>query len=83
MFHVVLGEDHDILSCGEAPLPFMAFQYGNLLITDEELLSDLAKVPKCNAILEADVSVLGAAVSDKKYERPANPTLPLLGDAKT
>ena len=23
------------------------------------------------------------AVSDKKYERPANPALPLLGDAKT
>ena len=83
MFHVVLDEDHDILSRGEAPLPFTAFQYGNLLITDEELLSDLAKVPKCNAILEADVSVLGASVSDKKYERPANPALPLLGDAKT
>ena len=41
------------------------------------------QVPKSNAILEADVSVLGAAVSDKKYERPANPALPLLGDAKT
>ncbi len=83
MFHVVLNEDKEILSRGEAPLPFTVFQYGNLLITDEELLSDLAKVPKCNAILEADVSVLGAAVSDKKYERPANPALPLLGDAKT
>ncbi|MBR2036561.1 MAG: hypothetical protein IKB01_03675 [Lachnospiraceae bacterium] len=83
MFHVVLNEDKEILSRGEAPLPFTAFQYGNLLITDEELLSDLAKVPKCNAILEADVSVLGGAVSDKKYERPANPALPLLGDAKT
>ena len=83
MFHVVLNEDKEILSRGEAPLPFTAFQYGNLLITDEELLSDLSKVHKCNAILEADVSVLGAAVSDKKYERPANPVLPLLGDGKT
>ena len=50
---------------------------------DEELLSKLEKVPKCNAILEADVSVLGASVTDKKYDRPANPALSLLGDANT
>lgn len=50
---------------------------------DEELLSKLEKVPKCNAILEADVSVLGASISDKKYNRPANPALSLLGDANT
>ncbi len=83
MFYVVLEEDKKILSHGEVPLPFTAFQFGNLLITDEELLSDLAKVPKCNAVLEADVSVLGASVSDKKYDRPANPALSLLGDANT
>lgn len=71
------------LNCGEMPLPFTAFQFGNLLITDEELLADLAKVPKCDAVLEADVSVLGASVSDKKYERLANPALSLLGDANT
>ena len=50
---------------------------------DEELLSKLEKVPKCNAILEADVSVLGASISDKKYNRPGNPALSLLGDANT
>ncbi len=83
MFYVVLEEDKKILSHGEVPLPFTAFQFGNLLITDEELLSDLAKVPKCNAVLEADVSVLGASVSDKKYDRPANPALSLLSDANT
>lgn len=32
MFHVVLDENNVILSCGEAPLPFTAFQYGNLLL---------------------------------------------------
>ena len=32
---------------------------------------------------EADVSVLGASVTDKKYDRPANPALSLLGDANT
>lgn len=65
----------------EAPMPFTAFQFGNLLITDEELLSDLTQTPKCNAVLEADVSVMGASVADKKYDRPANPALSLLGDA--
>ena len=59
------------------------FQFGNLLITDEDLLSDLGKAPKCNAVLEADISVLGASVTDKKYDRPANPALSLLGDANT
>ena len=32
---------------------------------------------------EAAVSVLGASVTDKKYDRPANPALSLLGDANT
>ena len=83
MYHIMLDEENEIISTGEMPLPFTSFQFGNLLITDEELLSDLAKVPKCNAVLEADVSVLGASVTDKKYDRPANPALSLLGDANS
>lgn len=35
----------------------------------------------CNAVLEADISVMGARIDDKKYSRPANPALALLGDA--
>lgn len=65
----------------EAPMPFTSFQFGNLVIEDEELLSDLAKVPKCNVVLEADVSAVGVSVQDKKYSRPANPAMALLGDA--
>ena len=83
MYHIMLDEENEIISTGEMPLPFTSFQFGNLLITDEELLSDLAKVPKCNAVLEADVSVLGASLTDKKYDRPANPALSLLGDANS
>lgn len=83
MFQFSFGKDKKTWNFGEEPLPFTAFQFGNLLITDDELLTDLAKVPKCNAVLEADVSVLGASVSDKKYVRPANPALSLLGDANT
>lgn len=83
MYHIMLDEENEIISTGEMPLPFTSFQFGNLLITDEKLLSDLAKVPKCNAVLEADVSALGASVNDKKYDRPANPALSLLGDANS
>ena len=83
MYHIMLDEENEIISTGEMPLPFTSFQFGNLLITDEELLSDLAKVPKCNAVLEADVSVFGTSVTDKKYDRPANPALSLLGDANS
>ena len=64
-------------------MPYTSFQFGNLLITDEDLLSDLEKVSKCDAVLEADVSVLGASVADKKYDRPGNPALSILGDANT
>lgn len=67
----------------EAPMPFTAFQFGNLLITDDELLSELAEAQPCNAVLEADVSVLGATITDKKYDRPLNPELVLLGDASS
>lgn len=81
MFLFSFGKDKTTWNFGEAPLPFTAFQFGNLLITDEELLADLAKVPKCNAVLEADISVMGARIDDKKYSRPANPALALLGNA--
>lgn len=83
MFLFSFGKDKKTWDFGEKPLPFTAFQFGNLLITDEDLLSDLKKASKCNAVLEADVSVLGASVADKKYDRPANPALSLLGDANT
>lgn len=83
MFLLSFGKDKKTWDFGEEPLPFTAFQFGNLQITEEDLLSELAKAPKCNAVLEADVSVLGVSVADKKYDRPASPALPLLGDANT
>ena len=81
MFLFSFGKDKKTWNFGESPLPFTAFQFGNLLITDEELLADLSKAPKSNAVLEADISVMGARIDDKKYSRPANPALALLGDA--
>lgn len=83
MFLFSFGKDKKTWNFGESPLPFTSFQFGNLLITDEELLADLSKAPKNNAVLEADISVMGARIDDKKYSRPANPALALLGDASS
>lgn len=83
MFLLTFGKDRKTWNFGQAPLPFTAFRFGNLVLTDEELLDDLARAPRCDAVLEAGVSVLGASVSDKKYDRPANPVLSLLGDARS
>ena len=83
MFLLSFGKDKKTWHFGEEPLPFTAFQFGNLMITDKDLLSDLKKTSKCNAVLEADVSVLEALVTDKKYARPVNPALALLGDANS
>lgn len=69
------------LQLEEAPLPFTEFQFGELLIEDEEILSDLAGTPKCKVVLEAEVVMTGAEVTDPKYSRPAHPALVLLGDA--
>ncbi|MBD5396449.1 MAG: hypothetical protein HDR71_19785 [Lachnospiraceae bacterium] len=83
MLLLSFDKDKKTRNFGEAPLPFTSFQFGNLLITDEELLVDLAEAPKSSAVLEADISAMGARIDDKKYSRPANPALVLLGDAES
>lgn len=83
MYYLEFNEDKKICNSGAKPLPFSSFQFGNLIITDEKLLADLKKVSKCNAVLEADISILGVSVNDKKYKRPANPSTCMLADAKS
>ena len=83
MYYLEFNEDKKVWNSGTKPLPFSSFQFGNLLITDEELLSDLKKVSKCNAVLEADISILGVSVNDKKYKRPANPATCMIADARS
>lgn len=83
MFCLEFGKGKKTWSFGEKPLPFTAFQFGNLIITDEELLDDLSKVPKCEVVLEADIAIPGISVEDKKYERPANPAMCLIGEAES
>lgn len=83
MFSFVFGNNKKTWNFGEKPLPFTAFQYGNLIITDDELLEELANVPKGKMYLEVDISPMGVSVSDKKYDRPANPVMCLIADAKS
>ena len=66
MFLLTFGKDKKTWDCGEVPLPFTCFQCGHLIINDEELLSDLAKMPGCSAVLEAGVLPMGASIADKK-----------------
>lgn len=81
MYYFEFSEDKKTWNLGAKSLPFTSFQFGNLLITDDELLSDLETVPKCNVILEADIAILGVSVNDKKYNRPANPATCMIADA--
>ena len=83
MFLLSFGKEKKTWECKEVPLPFTGFRFGHLVIDDKGLLSDLAGSPKCNAVLEAGVMPMGASIADKKYDRPANPMLSLLGDAKS
>lgn len=83
MYYFEFGEDKKSWNFGAKPLPFSSFQFGNLIITDEELMADLRKASKCNAVLEADIAILGVSVNDKKYKRPANPVTCMIADAKS
>lgn len=83
MFVGVFSEHNKSWKFGEEPLPFLCYNFGSLIITDEMLLADLARVPKGAAILEADVRPLGITVADKKYDKPANPSLCMLADAES
>ena len=83
MFSFVYSADRKTWHYGEEPLPFTSYNFGNLVITDEELLGELAKAPKGQISLEADVRPMGAAVSDKKYNKPVNPFMSILAEANT
>lgn len=83
MLSLELGEDEKTWTLSAKPLPFTSFQFGGLYLNDEELLETLAEAPKGEAILEADVSILGSALYDKKYDRPANPAMCMMAEAKS
>ncbi len=64
----------------EEPLPFTSHQYEELVIDSEELKEELRNAPRTSAVLEMNMDYLGAAVTDKKYERPGNPWVCAAGD---
>lgn len=81
MYYFEFSEDRKTWNFGAKPFPFTSFQYGNLLIADEELLSDFKNLPKNKMVLEADIAILGVSVNDKKYRRLANPAICMIADA--
>lgn len=83
MFLLSFSEDKRAWNFGKEPLPFTCFQFGNLVITDEELIAELKKAAKGRTILEADVFVPGAKITDKEYDRPASPSMVMIGEAVT
>ena len=80
LFSYSVNIDAGTRSCGAEPVPFTSYQFGNLILTDNELVDEMKKVPKTLKILEADIVYLGASVNDKKYIRPANPRLCMICD---
>lgn len=83
MFSFVYSADKKTRHYGEEPLPYTYYSFGNLVITDEELLDELRRVPKGKLLLEADVRSMGTSVSGKEYDRPANPAMSILTEANT
>lgn len=83
MFYLEFNDKQEVKTAEERPLPFTSVAFGRLEITNKALIGELKAAPKSNLILEADVGMLGAAVSDKKYDRPANPPMCLIGEAST
>lgn len=83
MFLLKYDKEKEICSFGAEPLPFTSFRFRNLVITDEKLLCDLKKAPKIDVILEAENSILGGSVKDPKYDRPADPPLCVIAEARS
>lgn len=67
----------------ESNLPFATYQFSGLKLTDANIIDGLQKVKKNNHVLETDIVYMGVCVNDKKYERPGNPRLCVVLDAKS
>ncbi len=67
--------------CPTENLPFESYQYGELELSDERLLRDLAAAPCTEAVLQADVAYMGVCANDPRLERPGNPMVYFLTDA--
>ena len=83
MFTYIAGKDEKTDTWKAERLPFTSFQFAGLTIQDEEVEEELRQSQKNEMVLEADIPFLGASVTDKKYERPANPQLCILAEARS
>lgn len=64
-------------------LPFTAFEFEKLVLTDEVLVTELKNCNRSRYVLEAETTYLGTAVEDERYTRPQNPQICSICDAKT
>ena len=71
------------VTCEAHPLPFTGHNFPVLNLTDEEILEEIRMADKCAVVLEADIVSLNSSVQDEKYDRPANPYLCLLAEARS
>ena len=55
----------------------------NEVLRMTELLGELSRGKKGKYTLEANGRPMGAALSDKKYDKPANPAMSILTEANT
>lgn len=83
MFLLAFEKGKKKWKAGAAPLPFTGFQFGNLIITDDELLAELEDSKRYDVTLEMDVVIPGFSVNDKKYKKPANPAVCMIADAQS
>ena len=64
-------------------LPFTTYQFGELELSDDRLLRDLAAASKTETVLQADVAYMGISAKDPQQERAGNPMVYFLTDAGT
>ena len=80
LFCYAFNEKTGARKWGAQAMPFTSCQFPSLTLTEEELLRELKEASKNDCILEAECTYTGSAVTDKKYDRPANPMLCLLAE---
>ena len=83
MFLYAYNEKEKLWEGRDEALPFTCFSFGNLRIEDEELLEELENAEKNDMILEADIPYFGAEIREGAGQRPQNPRICLIADARS
>lgn len=66
----------------EAPILVPSKKYSMPVLEDEVLISKLGKMKQNNQVWELDIAYLGSTINDRKFERPINGRICILGERK-